>query len=150
MKFMIAMFLCLFFVFTAPAQTESETKTKKTKVADIALFKDDGKGAAGDETYVFSTTDKPLHCQILLDAQQAAFVKMEMVAVEVKGMKSGAKTVTVSYKTAPDENAVNFRFSPKTIWAAGKYKIVVSIDGIFSAEKEIEITSEKVENIYKK
>jgi hypothetical protein len=75
----------------------------------------------------------------LLDSEKSATVKMEMVVVEVKGMKAGAKTVVVSYKTNGKQNVVNFSFNPQTVWNAGKYKINVLINGKQSASKEFEI-----------
>lgn len=139
MKIFIALFFCLFIVINISAQTESENKSDAVGVEDIILFKDDGKGKRGDETESFFTTDKTLHCQILLDSEKAATVKMELVVVESKGMKAGAKTVVISYKTNGKQNVVNFSFNPQTVWNAGKYRINVLIDGKQSADKEFEI-----------
>lgn len=144
MKFSFAVFLCLFFALNIFAQAENQTKNNEVGVEEIILFKDDGKGGRGDETDVFLTTDKPLHCQILLDSEEAATVKMEMVVVEVKGMKAGAKAVVVSYKTDGKQNIVNFHFNPQAVWNAGKYKINVLIDGKLTAGKEFEITAPEI------
>ena len=146
MKIFIAVFVCLLFALNIFAQAEIENKSVAVGVEDIILFKDDGEGIQGDETETFLTTDKPLYCQILLDSESAATVKMEMVAVEVKGLKAGAKTVVISYKTNGKQNVVNFSFNPQTVWNAGKYKINVLIDGRQSASKEFEITKPESQN----
>ena len=148
MKIIVGIFLCLLFSINLCAQAETENKTDaSTEVEDIILFKDDGNGNRGDETESFLTTDKPLHCQILLDSEKAVTVKMEMVAVEVKGMKAGAKTVVISFKTNGKQNVVNFNFNPQTFWNAGKYKINVFVNNILSKSRELEIL--KLEKVVK-
>ncbi len=144
MKIIIGILFCLFFAISIFAQVETENKTNAVGVEDIILFKDDGTGKKGDETENFSTSDKTLHCQILLDSEKAVTVKMEMVAVEVKGAKAGAKTVVISYKTNGKQNVVNFNFKPQIAWNAGKYKINVLIDGKQTASKEFEITAPEI------
>lgn len=139
MKISIAVFFCLFFVLNIFAQSEKEKKIETIGVEEITLFKDDGEGNRGDETDNFLITNKPLHCQILLDSETAATIKMEMVVIEVKGIKAGAKAVVISYKTNGKQNIVNFSFNPSTVWNAGKYKINVLINGKQSASKEFEI-----------
>lgn len=139
MKIFTAVFFCLFFALNIFSQTENEIKSDVVSVEDVVFFKDDGTGNRGDETDGFSTTDKPLHCQILLNGEKVTMVKMEMVAVEVKGAKAGAKFVSINFKTNGKQNVVNFKFSPQITWNAGKYKINVFIDGKSSASKEFEI-----------
>lgn len=134
MKIVLVGFFCLFFSFSILGQNEM-----KLGVTEITVFRDDGKGKAGEETSIFSTTDRPIHCSIELDSTESATIKMNMVAVNVPGLKSGKAVVSVSYKTDGNQDVVNFNASPRTIWAAGKYRMDIFIDDKLGASKEFEI-----------
>lgn len=139
MKIFIIMFLCLFFAAGAFAQTEEKTESPAAVIEEITLMRDDGEGNAGEETDVFKITDVPIHCQILLGSFKPAIVKMNLIAVEVKGLKAGMKVLSVSYKTNGNQNIVAFRGSPQKTWLAGKYRAEVFVDDKLAGKKEFEI-----------
>lgn len=134
MKIVLVVFLCLFFSFSILGQNES-----KFGVTEITLFRDNGKGKAGEETLIFSTADRPIHCSIELDSTESAVIQMNMTAVNVPGLKSGKIVVSASYKTDGEDGAVNFAASPHSVWAAGKYRMDIFVDDSLAASKEFEI-----------
>ena len=134
MKIVLVGFLCLFFSLSILGQNETNFG-----ITEITLFRDDGKGKAGEETLIFSTTDRPIHCSLELDSTESATIKMNMIAVNVPGLKFGKAVVSVSYKTNGEDDVVNFTASPRTVWAAGKYRFDIFIDGKLGASKEFEI-----------
>ena len=139
MKISLAVFFCLLLAVSTFGQTAETVDDNKVKVESITLMRDDGAGEPGDETENFKTTDRPIHVQIQLDSLNSVTVKMIMAAVEVKGLKTGTKILTVNYKTNGEQNIVTFNGSPKTVWLAGKYRIEVYIDGKIAGNKEFEI-----------
>lgn len=134
MKIVLIVFFCLFINLYSFGQTESQVG-----VSEITLFRDDGKGKAGEEASSFSTTDKPIHLSVELDSTEPAAIKMNMVAVSVPGLKTEKTVVSVSYKTDGNQDVVNFNASPRTVWIAGKYRIDVFVDGKLGARREFEI-----------
>ena len=139
MKFLLVVFLCLFFGFSVSGQTTETAEKTVVKVENIALMRDDGEGNPGNETEVFKTTDFPIHCQITLDSANASTVKMNLVAVTVNGLKTETKILTVSYKTNGEQNIINFRGSPEKAWMAGKYRVDIFIDNRLAGNKEFTI-----------
>ncbi len=139
MKFSLAVFFCLLFAVSTFGQTAEIIENNAVKVESITLMRDDGAGDPGDETENFKTTDRPIHVQIQLDSLDSVMVKMILVTIEVKNLKTGTKILTVNYKTNGEQNIVNFKGSPKIIWLAGKYRVEVYIDGKLAGNKEFEI-----------
>ncbi len=140
MKIVSAILVCLFLTFAAFGQTPESENKEEISVEEITLFKDDGSGASGDEAEVFSPNDVPIHCSILLNSSEIVMIRMQIVAVKAAGIKTGAKIVTVNYKTNGKHNSVNFTASPADVWATGKYSVEIFVDGKLSASKEFEVT----------
>lgn len=134
MKIVLIVFFCLFFNLYIFGQTESQVI-----VAEITLFRDDGKGKAGEEVSSFSTMDKPIHFSVELDSNEPTAINMNMVALSVPGLKSGKVVVSISYKTGGEDDIIYFNASPRTVWIAGKYRIDIFIDGKPVASREFEI-----------
>lgn len=111
----------------AAAQTEQEPAASAGP--EIYLAKDNGAGAAGDAVSSFRTTDIPIYCIVLLDSFEPVTVKMNLVAVNVPGVKTETRVVSTSYTTKDGQNRVNFTGKPHGIWVAGKYRADVFIDG---------------------
>ena len=108
-------------------------------VMSIFLAKDDGTGRAGDEATSFLTTDIPIYCVVQLNSMTPATVKMNFVAVDVKGVKAETRVFTISYTTNGKQDRVNFTGKPEGNWTAGKYRIDVSLEGKVVDKKEFEI-----------
>lgn len=127
---MITVFVCLlalsgvwFSVFSAGMSPAD------AGIADAYLARDNGKGEAGEETAEFETDDIPIHCVVMLDRDETATVKMELVAVDVAGVRPGSKVFNVSYTTKRGENRVNFEGRPAEKWTPGKYRIDLFYNG---------------------
>ena len=139
MKFLLEVFLCLFFTFCVFGQTAETAEKSIVNVENIALMRDNGEGSPGAETEIFKTSDFPIHCQITLDSVKSSTVKMILAAVTVNGLKAETKILTVSYKTNGEQNIVNFRGSPEKAWMAGKYRVDIFIDNRLAGNKEFTI-----------
>ena len=138
MKFwLIIIGLCLFSGVNIFAQTDAPAAA--VGIENIILSRDDGKGGAGEETAIFNPRDVPVHCRVELDSVAPAMVKMIVVAVDVKGLKTEQKIVTISYKTNGKQNIVNFTGSPDDVWLAGKYRADIFVDGKSGGSKEFEV-----------
>lgn len=127
----------LFTIFTL--NVFGQTEPKSVGVEELYLAKDDGKGKAGDVAESFQTNDVPIHCIIQLDSMNPTTVKMNFVAVEVKGVKAETKVVSVSYKTNGKQNSVDFTGKPEKIWTAGNYRIDIFLDDKLIQSKTFEI-----------
>lgn len=108
-------------------------------VEDIYLAKDDGSGQAGDIAATFATTDIPIYCVVKLSSTDASVVKMNFIAVSVKGVKPESKVVSVSYKTVGGQNQVNFTGKPDKIWIAGNYRVDIFINDKPAGNRQFEI-----------
>lgn len=135
--FSLGMFLCL--AIGAHAQ-EFTGQSPEQGIEGVALFKDDGKGKAGDEAAEFRTSDSIIHCQVQLKETKPTLVKMLMIAVEVKGFKSGSKVITAAYKTNGEQGIINFRASDSDGWQPGKYRMDILLDEKLTKSIEFTIT----------
>ncbi|MEP6902281.1 MAG: hypothetical protein ABJA66_11055 [Actinomycetota bacterium] len=139
MKIIFISLLCLFFAFSAFAQDEKIQELQTVGVEEIYLAKDNGEGKAGEVAENFLTTDIPIYCVVMLDSSKPATVKMNFVAVDVKGVKAETKVLSVSYKTNGKQNRVNFTGKPEGVWTAGNYRIDIFIEGKLAVGKSFEI-----------
>jgi len=129
MKVVLAISLCLFFSLNAFSQSEQNGNRSEFIVEEISMARDDGNGNPGETTDKFITTDRPIYCIIQLDLDKPAIVKMNLVAVKANGLKPETKIIVVSYTTKENQNRVNFTASPDGVWAAGKYRVDIFVNG---------------------
>ena len=139
MRFILTVFLCLFFVSVMFAQTEDLAETKVQSVEKISLARKDKDGNIEEGIEIFNTKDIPISCYIDLSSDKPTLVKMNFIAVKAKGLRLETKIVTVSYQTKDDENSVKFNTSPGKIWAVGDYRVDIFLDGKLAAGKEFKI-----------
>ena len=142
MKIIFITLLCLIFTSAAFAQQEEEGKMPAPQtvgVEDVYLAKDNGEGKAGEAAEYFLTTDIPIYCVVELNSLKPATVKMNLVAVNVPGVKAESKVITVTFKTNGKQNRVNFTGKPDGVWTAGSYRIDVFIDDKLAVGKAFEI-----------
>jgi len=141
-KIIFTTLLCLISAFSAFAQ-QPEDKRKPAPqtvgVEDVYLAKDNGEGNVGDTAEYFLTTDIPIYCVVELNSLKPASVKMNLVAVNVQGVKAESKVFTVTYKTNGKQNIVNFKGKPEGVWTAGSYRIDIFIDDKLAVGKSFEI-----------
>ena len=138
MKIILIACVCLFFALNASGQIEKVLPAPPVGIEKITLMRDDGDGNAGEETAVFNLTDSPIHCRVLLDSVKSSVVKMNLIALNVSGLKADTEIISVSYKTNGEENIVNFTGSPGDVWLAGKYRMDIFVNGKFAGNKEFE------------
>jgi hypothetical protein len=131
-KVLILLVVSLFCVNVFGQKTENS-------VNELYLAKDDGNGKAGEPTANFMTTDIPIFCVVKLDIAQPTEVKMNFVAVSVKGVKPETTVITTAYKTKDEQNRVNFKGKPDKVWIAGTYRIDIFLDGKLAGTQEFEI-----------
>ena len=127
-----------FVIFTLTAFAQGDVPPAPA-VEEVYLARDDGNGKAGDEVTSFATTDVPIYCVVLLDANAKVTVKMNFVAVNVAGVRAETKVVTASYTTKEGQNRVNFTGRPEGKWTPGKYRVDLFLDGKPASKLEFEI-----------
>lgn len=138
MKIPLIIALCLLFAFSVFAQTDDQTP-ETVGIEQIYLAKDNGEGKAGDMTESFLTTDIPIFCVVQLNSTKPAAVRMNLVAVNVRGVKAESKVITVIYKTNGKQDRVSFKGKPDGAWTAGSYRIDIYIDDKLATGKTFEI-----------
>ena len=124
----ILLFLIALTVFaTAAAAQESQHPTPQVGIEEFYLAKDNGNGKAGDAATGFVTTDVPIYCVVQLDSAIPVTVKMNLIAVNVPGVKPETRVVSTSYTTKDNQSRVNFTGRPAGRWVAGKYRADVFV-----------------------
>lgn len=95
----------------------------------VYLAKDNGSGKPGLEATEFSTTDIPIHCVVELTNSESVTVKMDLVVVNVPGVRAETSVVSTSYTTKDLQNQVYFHGKPHGLWIAGTYRADIYVDG---------------------
>ncbi len=108
-------------------------------IEDMYLAKDDGGGKAGVAATDFSTTDIPIHCVVRLSGASTVTVRMNLVAVNVAGVKAETRVVSTSYTTKDNQDRVNFSGRPDRVWTVGKYRADVFINDTLVKKLDFEI-----------
>ncbi len=129
MKIILALTIGLLLCISLAAQIGDNENNPEIGVEELSMARDDGNGKAGEITDKFSPQDVPLYCIIRLTSDKSATIKMNIVAVKADGYKPGTNVITVSYRTKENQNRVIFNAAPEKNWAAGDYRVDVSING---------------------
>jgi hypothetical protein len=141
-KIIFITMLCFLFAFSAFGQVEEVAKILEPQtvgVDSVYLARDNGEGKAGDMSESFLTTDIPIYCVVQLNSTKPATVKMNLVAVNVAGVKAESRVITVSYKTNGKQDRVSFTGKPDGVWTAGSYRIDIFVDDKLTVGKTFEI-----------
>ena len=140
-NFFLLTMLCLLLAGGAFAQAEGgKTPGSETvAVEQVFLARDNGAGGAGDEAESFLTTDIPIYCVVQLNSTKQTVVRMNLVAVNVAGVKAESRVISVSYKTNGKQNRVRFTGKPDKFWTAGSYRIDIYVDEKLATGKSFEI-----------
>jgi hypothetical protein len=141
-KVLILLFISLFCLSVFGQNTENS-------VSELYLAKDDGNGKAGESVASFITTDVPIFCVVKLDLSEPTEVKMNLIAVKVKGVKPETTVITTVYKTKTEQNRVNFKGRPEKIWVAGTYRVDIFLDGKPATSQEFEIQNATIAEVPK-
>lgn len=103
------------------------------------LAKDDGKGRPGEAATGFTTTDVPIHCVVVLSGASTVTVRMNLVAIDVSGLKPETRVVSTNYTTKDNQNRVNFSGRPERLWFEGRYRAEIFINDTPVKKLEFEI-----------
>ncbi len=142
MKIIFTLLLGFLFCLNTFAQSEEN----EIGVGEISLARDDGQGKPGEKATNFTSTEVPIYCLIELKSTKATTVKMNFVAARAQGLTANKTIVTVSYKTNGKQNGVTFTASPnENVWAAGKYRVDILLDGKPAKSLEFEIRKSQAE-----
>lgn len=110
-------------------------------IAEAYLAKDNGDGTAGEAVSEFETDDIPIYCVVMLDSDEIVTVRMELIAVDVKGVRADSKVLNASYTTKRGETRVNFTGRPVGSWTPGKYRVDLFVNGVRSEDLPFTINS---------
>lgn len=128
----IAHILCILFVLVAGLFAQPPGSigdgAESSVIEDVYLARDDGEGKAGEVTTVFSPSDIPIHCIVMLKDAAPATVRMNFVAVKVNGVKPESRVVSASYSTVQGQDQVYFTGRPQGKWTAGSYRIDIFVN----------------------
>jgi hypothetical protein len=105
----------------------------------VYLAKDNGAGQAGDPATLFLPTDIPIHCVVVLSNASQVTVKMDLIAVNVPGVKAETKVISTSYMTRDLQDRVFFTGKPRGTWVAGTYRADIYIEGNLVEKLEFRI-----------
>lgn len=123
----ITSFLALTLLSAAYGQ-DSGIAAERQSVSDAYLAKDD-RGKVGNVSEDFDTGDSTIYCVVVLSSTRSATVKMNLVAVSVRGVRPETKVVATTYTTREGENQVSFSGSAATNWTAGEYRADIFLNG---------------------
>ena len=79
----------------------------------------------------------------MLDSNLPVTVKMNLVVVNVPGVRSETKVVSTRYTTRNNEDRVNFSGNPHGLWIAGKYRADIYINDKLVRKQDFEIRGAK-------
>lgn len=134
---------CAFLSVAAFAQEETPAEdNQEIGIADVYVARAGADGKAGEAANVFATGDVPLFCVITLKSAKAVAVRMHLIEL---ANKSNQPMIKINYQTNGDQTRVSFRFKPEKIWAPGKYRIDVLLDGKVSGSQTFEVQGAKIE-----
>ncbi len=109
-----------------PGTTTSTTSTGA--ISEIHMAKDDGKGAPGDTTNMFSAGDRTIHSVAKLAEPKAGTkMKFSWFIVDAGGSKN-EKIKDIDYTTGASENIIHGHLTLPRDWPAGKYKVDLSVN----------------------
>ena len=140
MRFAPIFLLFIALCATASAQSPRPADAARSAaVEDVYLARDDGEGKAGDVTSIFSPTDIPIHCIVVLTKADPAAVRMNFVAVKVNGVKPDSRVVSSSFSTQQGQDRVFFTGKPHGKWTAGSYRIDVFVNDKLEKSLDFEV-----------
>ena len=146
MKFIVAVFLCLLSTVGFAAQTGNngyvETKKEQTKPT-LSMAKEDSEGNIVENINIFAPGDIPIYCYIDLNSTKSVTVKLNFVAVKVRGIRPNHKIIRASYKTKNDEDSVTFLGEPDKLWLVGEYRVDIFIDDKLAISKGFVVEKSK-------
>jgi len=123
------------------AKSQAAEPTRKSTIAEIFLARANADGKAGDAAENFVITDIPIFCVVRFTSPGVAAVKMDLIALNVPGVKGESRVVSTTYTTKETEDRVNFSGRPKGNWVPGRYRA-----DVFVGEKKVRTIEFEIKN----
>lgn len=113
-----------------PSNSNRETPSTSTgALSEVHMARDDGEGDPGEETSIFNSKDRTIHCVAKLkDAKSGTKMRFSWYVVEAEG-GSNEKIKDIDYTTRTLENIVHGHLIAPRDWPVGKYKVEVHVNG---------------------
>lgn len=121
--------------------TFANAQTAEFEIAEAYLAKSNDEGKAGERSTIFSPNDIPIFCVVRMSDVGKQLIKMDLIAVNVSGVKAESKIVSTAYTTAENEDRVNFTGRPHGKWISGKYRADIFVGGVLKTSLDFEIRS---------
>ncbi len=142
MKVLFIALFCAFCVAGAYAQTEKTGFTKgadEAKAATLTLARKDSDGNIDEDIKVFSPKDIPIYCYVDLKSSKPVMVKLNFIAVKVKGIRPNTKIISISYKLKDGEDNVTFTGKPEKDWFTGTYRVDILVENELTVSKSFDV-----------
>jgi hypothetical protein len=142
MKLICTVFLCVSGFLSVSGQTGKSGYSdprKDPKPATLTLAREDADGNITENIDVFRPTDIPIYCYVDLNSTAPVTVKLNFIAVKVKGVRPNARVISISYATKNGEDNVTFTGKPEKVWIVGVYRVDILLDGKPTLSKSFEV-----------
>ncbi|MCB1026049.1 MAG: hypothetical protein KDB79_16755 [Acidobacteria bacterium] len=142
MKFLFIALFCAFGFISVYAQTEKvgfTNESDKAKAVTLTLARKDSDGNIDEDIKVFSPKDIPIYCYVDLKSPAPVEVKLNFIAVKVKGIRPNSKIISISYKLKNGEDNVTFTGKPEKNWFTGTYRVDILIENKLVVSKTFEV-----------
>ena len=126
----------IFTVLMIAVASAAAQAPQRPRVAELRITQDD---VGGNSAESFLPSSAPIRCTVQLDAAGPATVKMNLVAVNVAGVKRETRVVSTSFTTNESQSRVNFSGSPAGKWVAGKYRVDIFVGSILAASRDFTV-----------
>ncbi len=146
MKFFLVVLILFCSALSYSAQnrkTDYVEFEKKPKVSKLSLAREDAEGNIIEGVSSFSPKDIPIYCYVDLNTSKPITVKLDFIAVKVKGMRPNSKLISISYKTKNGEDMVTFTGRPEKTWLVGSYRVDILLNGKAASSKTFEVLKPK-------
>lgn len=125
---------CLFLAISG-----QEAPANDPVIAEAYLAKSGIDGKAGDAETIFRPNDIPIFCVVRLTNAEPKKVKMELIAVNVAGVKPETSVISTAYTLGENEDRVNFTGKPHGKWVAGKYRADIYVGDKLETSLDFEV-----------
>jgi hypothetical protein len=129
----------MFVIAAAAAFAQPVDSAADDPAVEIYLARDDGKGKAGEQAISFGPSDIPIHCVVLLPSAETASVRMNLVVVDVPGVRPDTHVVSTTYVTRDLQDRVNFTGRPQGKWVAGRYRVDIFVNDKRAGSREFTV-----------
>ena len=130
-------------MFSQTEKTGYAEENKKKNAAELTLARKNSDGDIEEDIEIFNPSDVPIICYVDLVSDKPVTVKLNFVAVKVKGVRPNSRVISISYKTKNGENIVTFTGKPERHWVLGNYRVDIFLGGKLATSKEFTVSKKK-------